>query len=184
MAYEEVEISRDCDAVQIPQGIRVTIPGGTPAVITQALGDSYTIQVPTFGGLYRLSGKDADAIGKPLPQTAGDDALRNPNAPVDEELVWAQLRNVYDPEIPVNVVELGLVYDLKIEPLASGGSRVAVQMTLTAPGCGMGEVIAYDAKSRIQTVPGVTEADVQIVFDPPWNQQMMSEAAKLELGML
>jgi len=182
MRYEEVQFTRDCEVVQIPDGLTVKIEAGTPAVITQALGDTYTIQVPTFGGLYRVAGKDADAIGKALaPQD--DEASSDPNRPVSEELIYAQLRNVYDPEIPVNIVELGLVYDLKIEQLEDGGSRVDVQMTLTAPGCGMGDIIAQDARSRILSVPGVKEADVQVVFDPPWNQQMMSEAARLTLGM-
>ena len=183
MPYEEVEISRDVEVVMIPQGVTSTLKAGTPAVITQALGDSYTLQVPTFGGLYRLSGKDADAIGKAAARSDGE-AGADLDAPVTEDLVYSQLRGVYDPEIPVNIVELGLIYDLKIEPLGTGGSRVEVKMTLTAPGCGMGEIIAHDAKSRIQSLPGVKEADVQVVFEPPWNQQMMSEAAKLELGML
>ncbi|MGH7790294.1 MAG: putative Fe-S cluster assembly protein SufT [Candidatus Binatia bacterium] len=183
MPYEEVEISRDVEVVMIPQGVTSILKAGTPAVITQSLGDSYTLQVPTFGGLYRLSGKDADAIGKAAARSDGEVGA-DPDAPVSEELVYTQLRNVYDPEIPVNIVELGLVYNLSIEPHAGGGSRVEVKMTLTAPGCGMGDVIAHDAKSRIENLPGVTEADVQVVFDPPWNQQMMSEAAKLQLGML
>lgn len=183
MAYEEVEISRDVEVVMIPQGVTTVLKAGTPAVITQSLGDSYTLQVPTFGGLYRLSGQNADAIGKAAARPDGEPGA-DLDRPVTEELIYNQLRNVYDPEIPVNIVELGLVYDLKIEPLAGGGSRVEVKMTLTAPGCGMGEIIAHDAKSRIENVPGVNEADVQVVFDPPWNQQMMSEAAKLELGML
>ena len=183
MPYEEIELSRDVEVVMIPQGVTTTLKAGTPAVITQSLGDSYTLQVPTFGGLYRLSGANADAIGKAAARSDGQPGA-DLDAPVTEELIYTQLRNVYDPEIPVNIVELGLIYDLKLEPLPTGGSRVEVKMTLTAPGCGMGEVIAHDAKSRIESVPGVAEADVQVVFDPPWNQQMMSEAAKLELGML
>ncbi len=181
--YEEVEISRDCDAIQIPDGITVTLKAGTPAVITQSLGDTYTIQTPTLGGLYRISGKDADAIGKAVAKPEGGADL-SPDGPVDEELVWNQLRNVYDPEIPVNIVELGLVYSLEIERIESGGSKVDMQMTLTAPGCGMGDVIAADAKMRIESLPGIEEARVEVVFDPPWNQEMMSEAAKLELGLL
>src|SRR5512147_634632 len=148
MPYEEVEISRDVEVVMIPQGVTSTLKAGTPAVITQELGGSYTLQVPTFGGLYRLSGKDADVIGKPV--SGGDaGAPVDPNAVVTDEQVYAELRQVYDPEIPVNIVELGLVYDLAIEPAPSGGHRVAVKMTLTAPGCGMGDVIAHDAKTRI-----------------------------------
>jgi probable FeS assembly SUF system protein SufT len=183
MPYEEVDLSRDVEVVMIPQGTATQLKAGTPAVITQALGDSYTLQVPTFGGLYRLSGKDADAIGKAAARSDGEPGA-DLDAPITEDLIYHQLRQVYDPEIPVNIVELGLVYDLKILPLATGGSRVEVKMTLTAPGCGMGDVIAHDAKMRIDSIPGVAEADVQVVFDPPWNQQMMSEAAKLELGML
>jgi probable FeS assembly SUF system protein SufT len=183
MSYEEIELSRDVEVVMIPQGVTTVLKAGTPAVITQSLGDSYTLQVPTFGGLYRLSGANADAIGKAAARTDGVPGA-DLDAPVTEDLIYSQLRQVYDPEIPVNIVELGLVYDLKIEPHTGGGSRVEVKMTLTAPGCGMGEILAQDAKARIESVPGVTEADVQVVFEPPWNQQMMSEAAKLELGML
>ena len=182
MAFEEVTLSRDVEVVMIPQGVATTLKAGTPAVITQSLGDSYTLQVPSFGGLYRLSGANADAIGKAASGEAK--APVDPNAAVGEEQVYAELRQVYDPEIPVNIVELGLVYDLSIEKLEAGGSKVAVKMTLTAPGCGMGDIIADDARRRIATIPGVADADVQVVFDPPWNQSMMSEAAKLELGML
>ena len=183
MAFEEVTISRDVEVVMIPQGVTTQLKAGTPALITQSLGDSYTLQVQSFGGLYRLSGANADAIGKAASGPAADEAI-DPNAAVSEEQVYRELRQVYDPEIPVNIVELGLVYDLHIEPRPEGGSRVAVKMTLTAPGCGMGDIIADDAKRRIQALPGVADADVEVVFDPPWNQSMMSEAAKLELGML
>jgi len=181
--YEEVEISRDCAAIQIPDGITVTLKAGTPAVITQSLGDTYTVQAPTLGGLYRIYSRDADAIGKAAAKPEGGADL-TPDGPVDEELIWNQLRNVYDPEIPVNIVELGLIYDLSIERLDSGGSRVEMKMTLTAPGCGMGDVIAADARLRMESLPGIEEACVEVVFDPPWNQEMMSEAARLELGLL
>ena len=181
MRYQETVIQREVELIQIPDGHPITVAAGTPAVITQSLGDTYTLQLPTFGGLYRLAGRDADAIGKAATRAEGEDGAAGP---VTDELVYAQLRNVYDPEIPVNIVELGLVYDMKIEPQADGKSKVIVKMTLTAPGCGMGGVIAHDAKTRIESLPGVGEADVEVVFDPPWNQQMMSEAAKLELGML
>lgn len=182
MAFEEVTISRDVDVVMIPQGVTTTLRAGTPAVITQSLGDSYTLQVQSFGGLYRLSGANADAIGKTA--SGGTATSVDPNAEVGEAQVYAELRQVYDPEIPVNIVELGLVYDLAIERLEAGGHRVAVKMTLTAPGCGMGDIIADDARRRIAAIPGVADASVEVVFDPPWNQSMMSEAAKLELGML
>jgi probable FeS assembly SUF system protein SufT len=179
MRYQEVVTTRDCNVVQIPSGNTVLIPAGTAAVITQGLGDSFTIEIPTIGGLYRVAGGDADAIGKERPVPAGQAAQ---TGPVSEERIWSALRQVYDPEIPVNIVELGLVYDLRIEPLPAGGSRVHVQMTLTAPGCGMGQIIASEAKRLIEEVPGVTESDVEVVFEPPWHQQMMSEAAKLQLG--
>ena len=183
MAFEEVTIRRDVSVVMIPQGVTTTLQAGTPAVITQALGDSYTLQVPSFGGLYRLAGRDADAIGKAVAGGAGASAA-DADAPVSEEQVYRELRQVYDPEIPVNIVELGLIYDLHLRVLETGGTRVEVKMTLTAPGCGMGDVIAQDARARIESIAGVREADVQVVFDPPWNQGMMTEAARLELGML
>ena len=179
MRYQEVVTTRDCEVVQIPSGNVARIPAGTSAVITQALGDSFTIEIPTIGGLYRVAGADADAIGKERPLPAGEVADAGP---VSEARIWSALRNVYDPEIPVNIVELGLVYDLCIEPLPAGGSRVRVQMTLTAPGCGMGQIIASEVQRLIEEVPGVTETEVRVVFEPPWNQQMMSEAAKLQLG--
>lgn len=178
--YEETIIQRECELIQIPDGNVITVDEGTPAVITQSLGDSYTLQLPTLGGLYRLQGKDADAIGKTV--VRADDSAGAHEGPLEEKLVWDSLRNVYDPEIPVNIVELGLVYDLKIVPAEGGGNRVEVKMTLTAPGCGMGPVIADDAKSRVEAVPGVDEAHVEVVFDPPWSPAMMTEAARLELG--
>ena len=183
MSYEEVEVSRDCEGTQIPQGTKVTIPKGTPGVITQALGDTYTLQLPTLGGLVRIADKDADAIGKqpksPVTQTAASGA----DGTVSEEQVREQLKTVYDPEIPVNIVDLGLVYDLRVESLPSGGSSVQVQMTLTAQGCGMGPSIAMDAQTRLERIPGVEEADVQIVWDPPWGPQMISPEGKAKLGM-
>ncbi len=181
MKREETTVTREVEVIQIPYGDKVTIAAGTPAVITQALGDTYTVELPTLGGLYRVAGADADAIGKDAKSTA---SAAEPAGPLDEGQVWDALRNVYDPEIPVNVVELGLVYGLAIEAQPDGAYKVGVKMTLTAPGCGMGPVIADDAKQRIEALPGVTSADVEVVFDPPWSPQMMSEAAKLELGWL
>lgn len=180
MAYEEIEIRRDCEAVEIPAGNRVTIAAGTRAVLTQSLGGSYTLQVPSLGGLFRVAGLDADALGLERVSTAVD---RAPEGPLTDERVWEVLKDVYDPEIPVNIVDLGLVYDMQIEPLASGGHRVAVKMTLTAPGCGMGQAIAMDAQSRIERLSGVAEADVQVVWDPPWNPHMISPEGRAKLGM-
>jgi probable FeS assembly SUF system protein SufT len=183
MPYEEIELTRDCEATQIPQGTVTTLAKGTPAVITQALGDTYTVQVPTVGGLYRIADKDADALGKKsrgLPPSAG---AAEGTGTVSEEAVWEQLKQVYDPEIPINVVDLGLIYDLQVYPAADGGSNVLVQMTLTAQGCGMGPSIARDAQYRIEALPGVTEADVRVVWDPPWTPEMMSPEGKKRLGV-
>ncbi len=180
MSYEEVELSRDCDAVQIPQGNTVRIAAGTKASITQSLGGSYTLQVPSLGGLFRLAGADADAIGREVAEPLAADASAGP---VTETAIWDKLRDVYDPEIPVNIVDLGLIYDLRIEDGGTGGSRVEVKMTLTAPGCGMGGPISMDAKQRIETLPGVGEAQVDVVWDPPWNPQMISPEGRAKLGM-
>jgi len=180
MAYEQIELQRDCPAVQIPQGNSVTIPVGTAAIVTQSLGGSYTVQVPSLGGLFRVAGRDADALGL---QAVADDPGLADSGPVGDDTVWSVLRHVYDPEIPVNIVDLGLVYDLRIEPLSSGKSRVEVKMTLTAPGCGMGQTIAMDARHRIESLPGVAEADVQVVWDPPWNPHMISAEGRAKLGM-
>ncbi len=183
MSYDQVVVGRDCEAIQIPNGNTVTIPRGTLAIVTQSLGDTYTLEIPSMGGLFRVADRDADALGKepramsPAPATlAAGEAL-------PEATVWEQLRNVYDPEIPVNIVDLGLVYDLKIAPLPGGGSRVDVQMTLTAQGCGMGPAIAMDARRRIESLPGVVEADVRVVWDPPWNPNMISPEGRARLGM-
>lgn len=181
MAYEQIEIRRDCDAVAIPQGTPVRIPAGTAAVITQSLGGSYTLQIPSMGGLFRVAGGDADALG--LVVETGATPHASADGPVSEETIWAQLKNVYDPEIPVNIVDLGLVYDMRIQPLASGRSRVEVKMTLTAQGCGMGGPISMDAKHRLESLPGVEEADVQVVWDPPWNPHMISPEGRAKLGM-
>ncbi len=182
MSYDEIHFERDCEAVQIPDGTAVVIPAGTGAFLTQSLGGSYTLQVPSLGGLFRVAGKDADAIGHE-PTGRPSAALPGSDGPVSEEKVWEQLKDVYDPEIPVNIVDLGLVYDMIIERLPVGGSRVAVKMTLTAPGCGMGGPISMDAKHRIEALPGVAEADVQVVWDPPWNPQMISAEGRAKLGM-
>lgn len=182
MSYEEIAFQRDCEVVQIPQGTTVIIPKGTPGVITQALGDTYTLQLPTLGGLYRVSDADADAIGKE-PSTTAEASPEAGDGALSEEQVWAALKNVYDPEIPVNIVDLGLVYDMQLQPLPSGESKVEVKMTLTAPGCGMGPAIAMDAQHRIEGLSGVEEADVQVVWDPPWGPEMISAEGKQRLGI-
>ena len=178
-----VELSRDCEAVQIPSGSPVTLPAGTPVDITQTLGGTYTIHAQ--GGLYRVAARDADALGiKPSTEaSAPAPASATTAGPVDEKLVWDTLKTCYDPEIPVNIVDLGLVYDLHIEPMPSGNSLVSVKMTLTAPGCGMGATIAGDAQQKLLYLDGVEEAVVEIVWDPPWHQSMITEQGRKILGL-
>jgi len=177
---EPVRFERDCAAVLVPQGDVVSLPAGSVGYVTQALGGSYTVFVE--GNLFRIAGADADAIGKEppepleLPPGANDEAV--------EQLVWKQLRTCFDPEIPINVVDLGLVYEASVLPREDGQRMVEIKMTLTAPGCGMGEILVEDVRSKLELIPTVAEADVELVFDPPWTRTMMSEAARLETGML
>ena len=177
---ERVELTRDVDAVEIPAGKASVLEKGTDAFITQALGGTYTLHVPAYGGLFRIDGKDADAIGKevttapPAPAEGGGDI---------EHQVWEQLKTCFDPEIPVNIVDLGLIYDLHISSGPDGASRVGVKMTLTAQGCGMGGAIAAEARQKLLMLPGVSDADVQIVWDPPWSPQRISPEGKERLGM-
>ena len=177
---EPVQFERDCAAVMVPQGDSVTLPAGSYGYITQALGGSYTVFVE--GNLFRIAGQDGDAIGKEpeaslsLPENASDEEV--------EQLVWRQLRTCYDPEIPFNIVDLGLVYEANLGHREDGQRKVEVKMTLTAPGCGMGEILVDDVRNKLELIPTIAEADVDLVFDPPWGRHMMSEAAKLETGML
>ena len=150
-------------------------------MIHQTLGGSYTVQAEF--GLFRIDNKDADALGEQVLDHAVQTATLTDGAP-DPEAIWDQLKRVYDPEIPVNIVDLGLVYSMDVESKTEGGYKVQVAMTLTAPGCGMGPAIAEDAKSKILLVPGVSDADVRITWDPPWNQQMISEEGKMKLGLI
>ncbi|WP_348672335.1 putative Fe-S cluster assembly protein SufT [uncultured Abyssibacter sp.] len=176
---EPVTLRRDVIGILIPAGDRVELPEDTDAVITQALGGSYTIYVE--GHLFRIDGKDADALGKEpegeltLPEDASDADV--------EKLIWEQMKTCYDPEIPVNIVDLGLIYSCKVDH-DDAGRKVRVEMTLTAPGCGMGDILVGDVRNKVLQVPTVESADVELVFDPPWNQGMMSEAARLATGML
>ncbi|WP_147652238.1 putative Fe-S cluster assembly protein SufT [Vulcaniibacterium gelatinicum] len=176
---EPVRFERDCAAVLVPQGEQVTLPAGSVGYITQALGGSWTVFVE--GNLFRIAGRDADAIGKEPPEP-----LQLPEGASDEDvekLVWRQLRTCFDPEIPINIVDLGLVYEVGLRRREDGQRLVEVRMTLTAPACGMGEILVDDVRSKLELIPTVAEADVELVFDPPWNRSMMSEAARLETGM-
>ena len=180
-----VTFGRDCEAIQIPAGNKVTVPKGTQAHIGQTLGGNVTLQVSSFG-LVQVMNKDVSALlkdGVALAPGGSAGAAAEHEGPADENEIWEMLKTCYDPEIPVNIVDLGLVYDVKLTPLPSSRTRVDMKMTLTAMGCGMGPAIAAQARNRLLTVPGVEEADVQIVWDPPWNQSMITEAGKKRLGI-
>jgi probable FeS assembly SUF system protein SufT len=180
-----VSTLRDVEAVLVPSGERVLLPEGTWLAVQQALGGQFTAMTET-GGLARIDGQDADALGAEFEEEAQRfEASRAAGAegPFEERRVWDALATVYDPEIPASIVELGLVYLVAAEPV-EGGQRVHVKMTLTAPGCGIGPVLVEDVRSKVARVPGVSEVDVQLVFDPPWDMSMMTEAAKLTLGIM
>ena len=177
---EPVVTSRAVKVERVPDGTPLELAAGTKAEITQALGSNFTLHVD--GQLVRVAGRDADAIGKPVP-TAVTAQAEDVKLDDVKGLVWETLRTCYDPEIPVDIVELGLVYGCELEPMDEGGFRVQVTMTLTAPGCGMGEAIADDACDKLLVLPDVGEATVDVVFDPPWDRSMMSEAAALALGL-
>ena len=179
----ERTLTRDCPAVQIPAGNTIVLHAGDTVFITQSLGGSYT--VATEMGLARISAQNADALGLEVPSPAeASPAGAHADGAVDEKRIWDQLKTCYDPEIPVNIVDLGLVYDCLIAPGNGRGAMVTVKMTLTAPGCGMGPVLAQEAKAKIEALPGVDEANVELVWDPPWNQAMISESGKMQLGII
>ncbi|MFO1377787.1 MAG: putative Fe-S cluster assembly protein SufT [Steroidobacteraceae bacterium] len=177
---EPIVVQRDVRAVIIPAGVEIKLREGSVGYVTQSLGGSFTVYIE--GNLFRIAGEDADAIGK--------EPLERPELPPDatEEdlraLVWHQLRTCFDPEIPINIVDLGLVYACDLSALPAGGWRAQVRMTLTAPGCGMGEVLVDDVKDKLGSIPGLHDIDVELVFDPPWDRSMMSEAARLEAGLM
>lgn len=180
---EEIALTREVTAIQIPSGDSITLPAGTPVVITQTLGGTYT--VATSAGLARISSEDTDALG--IDQEAREEKKAEDAAMKDaslEEQIWHQMKQVYDPEIPVDIVNLGLVYDCAIDESDPEEVKVHVKMTLTAPGCGMGPVIAADAQARIMTLDNIGEAEVEVVWEPAWNQDMISEEGKMKLGMM
>ena len=177
---EEIVLSRECDAVLIPSGDPTTLPAGLRVRITQSLGDTYTV-ITENGLLARIETINGDAIGK---ESVAPTPRASPDGVVTSDQIWEQLRTCYDPEIPVNIVELGLIYAMEITDHELGGKHVHVRMTLTAPGCGMGDVLRKDIDRKIGRLPGVREAEVEVVLDPPWSPALMSEAARLELGMM
>lgn len=177
---EPFSLARDVQATIIPAGEALTLREGTSGFITQALGGSFTVYVE--GNLFRIAGADADALGKePVPPPAVPENATDSDI---EDVVWNQLKTCYDPEIPINIVDLGLIYRCRIEPAAHGQRSVSVDMTLTAPGCGMGEILVQDAQEKIAVIPTVADVTVELVFDPPWNQSMMSEEARLQTGLM
>ena len=177
----ERTLSRDVVVTQIPSGDKQTLAAGTKVVIHQVLGGTDTVE--SNFSLYRIDGANADAIGETPTNTQVNAKTLADGAP-DPDAIWEQLKKVFDPEIPVNIVDLGLIYSMDVIKTPEGTYKVDVAMTLTAPGCGMGPVIAEDARSKVVLVPGVTEADVRIVWEPPWNQAMISETGKMELGLV
>jgi len=180
---EPITINRDVDAILIPVGTPVTLPEGSVVFVTQALGGNYTVNIN--GNLAQVAAMDADALGFQVPDSPLKHRLADTgDGEVDEDLIWEQMRTCYDPEIPINIVDLGLIYECRVTPLDSGGHRVDIVMTLTAPGCGMGDFLAADVRQKVAMVPNVTDVNVELTFDPPWSADMMSEAARLETGLL
>jgi probable FeS assembly SUF system protein SufT len=176
---EPFVVNREVPAVIVPAGVEVKLKPGQAGYITQALGGSFTVYIE--GNLFRIAGENADAIGK--------DAVKAPELPPNateedvKKLAWEQMRTCFDPEIPINIVDLGLVYECEVAANPDGTRTIDVTLTLTAPGCGMGEVLVEDIKDKVQRIPTVSSARVELTFDPPWNQSMMSEAARLQTGM-
>jgi probable FeS assembly SUF system protein SufT len=177
--YELISLTRECEAIEIPSGIRRTLPAATRVRISQVLGTSYTV-TSDMGCMFRIDAKDADAMSLASPAAAQE---KTPSEETfSEQMVWDQLKTVFDPEIPVNIVDLGLIYLCKVTPREDGGKNIDVNMSMTAPGCGMGNVLKADVESKLARLPEVKAVNVQVVFDPPWNAGRMSEAAKLQLG--
>ncbi len=178
LATKPITLSRTCDVIEIPSGINEKLPAGTEVRIMQSLGNSWTVM--SNHGMFRIDAKDADVLGL-TPSDAAEKALAGDGV-FSEKLVWDQLKTIYDPEIPVNIADLGLIYSCVASPLEKGGYRIDIKMSMTAPGCGMGNVLKADVENKLSRLPEVKEVNVEIVFDPPWGPSRMSEAAKLQLG--
>lgn len=184
MGAETITLQRDCGAIQIPSGQPVSFAAGDAVNLVQSLGGSFA--VICNGTMARIEGRDADALGMDLPKSDVPSNVLPSSADgcVNEEAIWSAMRTCYDPEIPVNIVDLGLIYDCCVKPLPEKGHLVQVKMTLTAPGCGMSDYLKADLETKIREIPGVTDVQVEVVWDPPWNQAMMTDAARLELGLM
>jgi probable FeS assembly SUF system protein SufT len=186
MSSEQKILTRDVEASVVPIGTKVTLQKGETAHITQSLGGTYTVIVN--GNMFRIESKDADALGLEVTAASASTTAAAPTGPLTQEQlekkVWESLKTCYDPEIPVNIVDLGLIYDCHLTPIGENNYKADVKMTLTAPGCGMGPVLAQDVQNKLISLEPIDEANVELVWDPPWNQGMMTEAAKLQLGLL
>ena len=178
IAADRIELRRDCEAIAVPSGQRQILPAGTPLRIVQTRGGAFTVS-NDIHAIFRIDGADADALGLAPPKSGAVPA----QGPLTDELIWKTLRTMYDPELPVNVVDLGLIYSCDIKANEQGGKSIAVRMAMTSPGCGMSNVLKADVETKLKRLPEVTEANVEVVFDPPWTQARMSEAARLQLGM-
>ena len=178
-----IVLKRDCSAVMVPSGEKVALTAGSSVWMTQALGGSYTVMTDR-GYMVRIDGHDADALGMAsLPETKAEKSAEADNIDAVENQVWEQLKSCFDPEIPVNIVDLGLIYDCTVTPLPTAGFKAVVHFTLTAQGCGMGQFLQRDIQNKLRAVPGISEAQVELVWDPPWNQSKLSAAAKQQLGI-
>jgi len=175
LAREPIKLNRECDALEIPSGMPARLPANTSVQLMQFLGSAYTVSCGY--GMFRIDVKNADALGLTPPA-----ASEAPAEEFSEELVWKQLKTIFDPEIPVNIADLGLIYSCVVSPAESGGHRIDIKMTMTAPGCGMGNVLKADVESKLSSLPDVKQVNVEIVFEPQWNPSLMSEAARLQLG--
>lgn len=178
IAADRIELRRDCEAIAVPSGQRQTLPAGTPLRIVQTRGGAFTVS-NDIHAIFRIDGVDADALGLAPPKSGMPAA----QGPLTDDLIWKTLKTVYDPELPVNVVDLGLIYSCDIKTSEQGRKSIAVRMAMTSPGCGMSNVLKADVETKLKRLPEVTEANVEVVFDPPWTQARMSEAARLQLGM-
>ncbi|MBI4527621.1 MAG: putative Fe-S cluster assembly protein SufT [Deltaproteobacteria bacterium] len=178
-----IALFRECEAILIPTGERVRLPAGSRVRVTQSLGGSFTVMTDR-GSVARISGRDADALGVQNPEMPPGPPPAHEDLSTVESLVWEKLKTCFDPEIPVNIVDLGLVYRCQVSALPDGGYRAEVRFTLTAPGCGMGDVLREDIRNQVAAVPGIREVDVEIVWEPPWDQSRISYEAKIELGIV
>ncbi len=182
MSQEYIKLSRDCEAIAIPSGDKTVLSKGMEVVITQALGGTFTVTT-NIGQMVRIDGRDADALGQKPPEAKSNESAPTHQSAIEEE-VWKELKTCYDPEIPVNIVDLGLVYFVQLVATSGDEYKVVIKLTLTSPGCGMGDVLKSDVENKMLRIPKIRVVDIEMVFEPPWGQDRMSEAAKVQLGLI